>query len=460
VQLTVVLLLSLAATSIIGTFIPQNESPEAYFKAYGEFLYRLFDVLDIFDMYHAWWFQSLVILLTVNIIVCSIDRLSATWNIIFVKNPSFKAARFRKRAGRREFSDPRPPGELKTVCETLASRKFGRVRTEPSGDGFCVFGERWRWSRLGVYIVHTSIVVLLIGGLVGSMFGFDGYVNIPEGETVDQIRLRGNNKAIRLPFGIRCNDFDVSFYNTGQPKEFRSSLSLIKDGKAVMEKEIIVNDPLRYQGINIFQASYGQMDSAPAAANPSPPTDITLVFAGRESGAVYEEEAELGREIILPEGNGTFVLKEYRPTAEFRGQSIGGALMGIRTRDGQKPVTVMLPLRFPKFDRMRKGDFVISVAGYKQDQSAQGAGQPTGKRYFTGLQVTNDPGVWMVYTGFVLMIVGCFVTFFMSHQQLCIEVGPGGKGSRILVAGISNRNRVAMQNLVEGISKTLAAGDG
>ena len=82
-NLTIVVLLSLAVTSIIGTLIPQNENPVDYFRTFGAFTYRLFDILDLFDMYHSWWFQFLILLLTVNIVVCSIDRLSSIWKIIF-----------------------------------------------------------------------------------------------------------------------------------------------------------------------------------------------------------------------------------------------------------------------------------------------------------------------------------------------------------------------------------------
>ena len=87
VKLTVVLLLSLAFTSIIGTVIPQNENPEAYLQAYGAFRYQLLSALGIFDMYHSWWFQGLLLFLTVNIVVCSIDRLQGSWKIIFNRNP-------------------------------------------------------------------------------------------------------------------------------------------------------------------------------------------------------------------------------------------------------------------------------------------------------------------------------------------------------------------------------------
>jgi len=411
-------------------------------------------------MYHSWWFQLLVALLVVNILVCSIDRLSATWKIIFVKKPSFKVERFRKRAGREELDDPRPPDQLQPTYEKIVSRKFGRVRVEENGGGFCVFSERWRWTRLGVYIVHLSIILLLLGGLIGSFFGFDGYVNIPEGEAVDQIRLRSTGKMLRLDFAILCNDFDVSFYENGAPNEFRSNLSLIKDGRTVYQKDIIVNDPLRYQGINLFQSSYGEMPPERPVAGASPPKEITLTLTSAETGMTYEKSVTMGQEVKLPEGEGTFVIKEYSPSAKFRGQNIGGALMGVLTPEKGEPVQVLLPTHFPNFDKMRRGSIVISVAGQTAEKFVPGANTATETRYYTGLQVTKDPGVWVVYTGFILMIVGCFITFFVSHQQLCIEVVQKGKGSRIMVAGISNRNRIAMQNKIKLISKALTAGDG
>ena len=62
-----------------------------------------------------------------------------------------------------------------------------------------------------------------------------------------------------MGFTIRNEDFDVSFYDTGAPKEFRSSLTILENDQPVVKKDIIVNDPLRYKGISIFMASYGEM---------------------------------------------------------------------------------------------------------------------------------------------------------------------------------------------------------
>ena len=79
VRLTITLLVFIAVFSIIGTLIPQNADPEMYLHSFGESVFRLFSILNIFDIYHSWLFQFLIIMLAVNIIVCSFERLSATW---------------------------------------------------------------------------------------------------------------------------------------------------------------------------------------------------------------------------------------------------------------------------------------------------------------------------------------------------------------------------------------------
>lgn len=432
VKLSVVLLLSIAATSVIGTLIPQNQNPENYLKAFGEPLYRIFDVFDLFDMYHSWWFQLLIIGLTINIIVCSIDRLSATWKIIFVKIPPFNISRFKKLSDKEEFIDERTPKQLQKTYETIISKSFGYYRVEDVDKGFCIFAEKWRWTRLGVYAVHLSVLLLLVGALIGSFFGFDGYVNIPEGETVSSIRLRNTGQIQNLGFNIRCDDFNLSFYDSGAPREFRSKLSILETGKPVLQKDIIVNDPLQYKGINFFQSSYG----------PLPPKELTLSFKSLKTGKIYSQNTTIGQEIELPEDMGKFVVKDYRNSVDFRGQNVGEAFLGtLIPRDGSS-VFVLLPARFPSFDAMRKGDAIFSIAGYNQ-------------RYYTGLQVTSDPGVWVVYAGFIMMIIGCFITFFMSHQRLCIEVAQKGEKSEIMVAGTANKNKLGMKNKINKISQRL-----
>lgn len=440
VRLTVALLLTLAATSIFGTVIPQNQSPEAYAQHYGERLFRLLDFLDLFDMYHSWWFQLLLVLLTVNIVVCSINRISATWKVLFPKSPGFAGSRFRKAANRTEFTVSRSPEEVRALLEPALRRRYRRTFPERTDGSLFLFAEKGRWTRLGVYIVHFSVILLLLGGLVGSFFGFEGYVNIPEGGARDSIRLRNTNQPLKLPFAIRCDDFSVSFYETGAPEEFRSRLTLIEDGRDVYQRDIVVNDPLRYEGINIFQSSYGDMR----------PRKLTLSFTSTDSGMTYAKKATIGEPVQIPEGLGEFVVEHFHSRYQFMGMmDLGDTFLGTLTPPGGDPVEVALPLKHPDFDKMivkrgiRKSDVIVAITDYEA-------------HYYTGLQVTSDPGVWLVYSGFLVMIAGCFITFYMTHQRIGVELVPGDKGTRVAVSGIADKNKLGMSRRVEALSRRFA----
>lgn len=433
VKLTVALLLSLAGTSIVGTLIPQNETTTAYLQTYGEFFYRILYTFDIFDMYHSWWFRLLIILLAVNVIVCSVDRLSNTWKIVFVKNPRFNVANFKRRSDKIEFSSPLPIEDLRQHYPLVVSKHFRYRRIEDVDQGFYILAEKWRWTRLGVYAVHLSVVFLLIGGLIGSILGFEGHVNIPEGESVKSIRLRDARQPKALGFEILCEDFDVSFYDSGAPKEYRSRLTILEQGKKILTREIIVNDPLRYKGINIFQSSYGQI----------PPREVTVKFTNSKTGAIDTKKMVIGRQIDVPGTNQKLVLTNYSDSFHFKGQHLGEAFRGILTRSDGQSTEIILPIRFSGFDGMRKGHVVVSVAGYA-------------RRYYTGLQVNKDPGVWLVYSGFILMIIGCYIAFFMSHQRFYVEALKSGTKSNVTVSGTANKNKFSMQNKVKKVAEKLS----
>ena len=133
IKLTVVLLLTLAITSIIGTLIPQNETPAAYVQAFGEVLYRVFFILDIFDMYRSWWFQFLLLMLAANVVVCSLERLSSTWKIVFTKHPKFNPAQAKRISDNVQFLPDLPPDQVEQSYVPFLSKKFGHTRIEPSG---------------------------------------------------------------------------------------------------------------------------------------------------------------------------------------------------------------------------------------------------------------------------------------------------------------------------------------
>jgi cytochrome c biogenesis protein len=174
-----------------------------------------------------------------------------------------------------------------------------------------------------------------------------------------------------------------------------------------------------------------------------PPEKITLNIMSLETGMVYNKRTKIGQPVEIPEGMGTFVIKDYRNSFNYKGISLGKTFIGILNKKDGNSMNILLPLNFAGFDKMRNGDLIFSVADYDN-------------RYYTGLQVTCDPGVLVVYSGFAIMIIGCFVTFFMSHQRLCIEVVKIGNKTKVMVAGTANKNKLGMQARLKKFSQNLA----
>lgn len=434
VRLTIVLLLSLAGTSIIGTVIPQNAEPARYFMQYGEFWFRIFSVFDFFDMYHSWWFQTMLILLAINIVVCSIERLRATWTVIFPRQVNLQSERFRKSGISVSRTFPATPDQLR---EALIQCMGKQAHLHPSSESAnpAIFWESGRKSRLGVYIVHLSVVLLLIGGLMGSMWGFDGSVTIPEGESASTIHLGTGNVRHSLDFAIRCDDFQIRFYENGMPSEYRSTLTILEKDQPVLTRDILVNDPLTYRGVTIYQASYGTVPSKKKAV---------FEFTSRESGMVYRQAVDVGQTIAIPENLGTFTLKEFLLSYRFKGHDLGETFLAVHTPPEGEAVEIAIPAKFPSFDKMRKGIVAVSIGEAET-------------RYATGLQVTYDPGVWVVYTGFLLMIAGCYVTFFRSHRQVYAEIHASEGTTHLKIYGIANRNRLGLERWLEGLIHRIAA---
>ncbi|HEY7533962.1 MAG TPA: cytochrome c biogenesis protein ResB, partial [Nitrospiraceae bacterium] len=79
IKLAMFLFIALAMTATIGTVIQQGERPEVYVKEYGEEAYRWFVRLGFIDVYHTWWFTSLLGLLCINSLTCFYKRFPAVW---------------------------------------------------------------------------------------------------------------------------------------------------------------------------------------------------------------------------------------------------------------------------------------------------------------------------------------------------------------------------------------------
>jgi cytochrome c biogenesis protein len=87
IKLTIFILVLLAATSIIGTIIPQGEAGEEFIKNIGPVWQRIIISFHLYDMYHSAWFQMIIFILSLNLIACSINKIPGTIKL-FKKLPS------------------------------------------------------------------------------------------------------------------------------------------------------------------------------------------------------------------------------------------------------------------------------------------------------------------------------------------------------------------------------------
>ncbi len=426
-KLSITLLILLAVTSIIGTVIPQAP-PREYLEQISPAKIKIYSTLGFFDMYHSWWFILLLYLLTVNLVACSIKRLPRVWKMISEPNLVMDAGLEKSLSLTHEF---KMGGDVETLKEKMAAflrANFAApVITEVNGE-YHLFAQKMPYCRLGVYVVHFSIIIVFIGAMIGSFFGFKGFTNIVEGSSVSQAFNPRTEKAIDLGFALKCEKFSVSFYDTGAPKEFKSILTVLENGQPVpgyINIPVIVNSPLTYKGITFYQASYGPAGEGAVHH---------LTVRNKLGGTPQPLAVRQGESAPLPGGGFIRVLEAVPEVKMFMPQLSGAAAKVEIVTPGGAPQQFVLFQKYPKFDEHRGGDLVFTYDGSEE-------------KYYTGLQVAKDPGVWVVWLGCSLMVAGICLAFFFSHKRVWIRVGHG----RVVLGGTASKNPSGFQLLFDDL---------
>jgi cytochrome c biogenesis protein len=480
VKLAVVLLIILALVSVIGTVIQQNEAPEKYLQEYSQATVQLFELLGFFDMYHTWWFVLLLFLFTANLTVCTLERLPHTLKIITaplkpIDENGLRAVPFKKEItfkGGMDQAGERAAGVLK-------ARGYRFIESKETGTSQLI-SQKGVYSRLGVYITHVSIILIFVGALIGSFFGFKAFINLPEGASSKVVYLRNEPMwdqimsalgiaespvihdpqvgvpAMPLGYYVRCDSFDVDYYvnpsgmPTGMPSEYHSTLSIFDlDGRKILDKRIRVNDPLTHHGITFYQSSYGM--------NPNGQGKVILNVRKKSDTQSGGETVVIdpGTSVYVPSIDRTIKALGFAPygmrnpaTGQVQfyrtdNQEFINPTVELEVYRGKTPVFKTYVMKTEPGEPYMPEDYVIRYSAF------------WGARY-TGLQVAKDPGVWVVYTGFILLCIGPFIAFFGSHRKLWVRVEDRKGQAVILVAGSANRNRLGFEREINRIAEEIS----
>ena len=260
-SLAVILLVVLSIASVIGTVLLQNQSQTDYLQQFGPLWYWTFRSLGLFDMYHSWWFLTLLGFLMLSLSACLWRNIPRMLKEMKSRRPHLTERAIARFRFRQQWQTDDAEALVATFKKTLHGWEFRE--TEENGTRY-IRADKGRWNKWGYILVHSALLIILIGGWTSVQFGFRGDMSVPEGHAESEISfLKGTSREyMKMPFEVRCNSFNIEFFPTGAPKEFRSNLTIIDHGKEVLTKDIIVNEPLYYKGVRIYQASFGDGGSS------------------------------------------------------------------------------------------------------------------------------------------------------------------------------------------------------
>ncbi len=421
VKLAIFTLCTLAATSIVGTIIPQGEPSAFYVERFGPATAHFMQILDIPNMYYSWWFLGLLGLLSTNLIICSIDRFPAVWKIITADNLQIAPDRIEKMANFNRWEFGTDKLDHINLVDLLKQNGW-QAQSKMQGNDEIFFSQKGRWSRTGVYIVHLSILLIFVGAIIGHFGGFKGSVMIPEMSSTQNVFPFKNEGSIELGFEVRCNSFAIEFYANGMPKEYKSNLSILEDGKEVVNRDIEVNSPLTYKGITFYQSSYQGYQ------------DFLLSITENSSG-----ESKI---FTLPfQKQSTWEGKDLHfgiVNAEAVGQRVKRAKVWFKA--GDNPASI---------EWLSDSDKTTFIGG------AQEYTLSVKQMYATGLQVAKDPGVWVVYIGCGLMLLGLYIAFFRSHQRIWLVKKNGSSTPQLWLSGSTNKNKMLFSQIFQKLKNSI-----
>ena len=478
VKLAIYTLIIIALSSIVGTIVEQAAEPAKNIALLAKFfgdnaaptVYNIFAKMGFMDMYSSWWFVSFLAIFSINLIVCSIDRFPRTWRLIRKPQKPLPENSIKSLAIKRELKFKTGLNVVRDEFMNLLNSSRYRVSEASEEGSVQLYTQKNRYARLTVYVVHLSIILIFIGAVIGSKYGFKGYVNIIEGRTT-KVAYLSPSEPYPLGFDVKCLWYQTEYYGTSStPREFMSELVILDKGREVMRKIIEVNNPLKYKGITFFQSSYGML------------TGVMDDYVIKESASRRQTTLQ-PKFTKFPNQIGSFIIK-VKPlngqentlrlsrgdTFNIPGTEIKGTIVGFSPTLDRDRMTGTLGTNEYYKDQMLNPAVAIEVEspGKKPFVGWYLRDDPTwilpegghelefvdlrGVEY-TGLQVARDPGVWFIYIASIIMSISLYLCFFISNKKLWVHIAhesPKNKGPvKVTIGGSTNRNKLNFEKEID-----------
>ena len=253
-------------------------------------------------------------------------------------------------------------------------------------------------GRIAPIIVHFSMVLVLAGTIVGSLFGFKAQEIVPKTETFHIQNILNNGQLTVVPkTSARINDFWITYTKTKTISQFYSDISILDNqGNETNRKTISVNYPLISNSVYYYQTDWNLIGLRfQNLKNEIIEYPLINVFSNQSKVWLtwISNNSSLNEGIITIIDN----LEGYCSVYNENGQFLGNIELN-ETINFKTPLTLIE---------------IISS---------------------TGLQIKTDPGIPIIYLGFFFLMLSTLISYITYSQIWIIQ-----KNQQIFIGGNTNR---------------------
>jgi cytochrome c biogenesis protein len=395
-RFAITILLIIALCSIIGTFIEQDQSIEIYKINYpvtnpifGFLSWNIIIKFGFDHVYKTWWFITLLFLFGVSLLTCTFLQQLPALKI------SQRCQFFRTS---QQFQRLKITTELTDIIFPQLIDKIRKTQYSIFQQKNIIYSYKGLIGKIAPIIVHFSMILILIGTVLGSINGFKAQEIIPKTETFHIQNILSNGQFTAIPkVSTRINDFWITYTKQTTINQFYSDISILNiDGNEICRKTIFVNTPAHYRGINYYQTDWNSIGLR-IKNNHSQIFEYPLVNFGNNQTKLWitwiPQNFNFDQGIIVLVDNLQGYCSIYNEFGEFLGN-----LELNETFNGNLPLTLV--------------DILSS----------------------TGLQIKTDPGIPIIYTGFFFLMISTLISY-ITYSQLWIVK----QNQKIFIGGSTTR---------------------
>jgi cytochrome c biogenesis protein len=393
------------------------------------------------DVFRSLPFMAMLTLLSIAIAIGGIiNRAPGIWAAIARPTVTTTHGFLRNAERSASLRSTSAPAELAGRLSAAIRAGGYRVLSEERAGEIHLYGDRFRFARLATFPFHVALILVLVGGIVGARWGFrETEFIVTEGTARDV----GHGTGLT----VQIDEFTESYRENGQPAEYRSDLTLLKDGEAVKSGSITVNNPMTYGQTVLYQSGFGQsvvLRVADAEGRVFYDGDLPLEYvstlnADAPAATIDLPPAGMRLTVIAPDGN-----PRNAPEQDTLRLNSGELYFLARPLGPDSPLTT--PTGVKGWQGRQS-----SVAGLTVDFVRE--------KRFTVLQVARNPGIPIFLVAAVMMVGGLAVTFYFPHRRVrgIVAATPDG-GSRATLAPMARRDwsaSRAFERLMDEVERKL-----